>query len=255
MNSQDKLADAQTFPLYEFTTLMMSSDPWPVSCVGHGDGRDSLIALANSEAQKLGFTDWLDAYHNLHSPAAPAQPPAPEPQGVVDREALGREVRRIWIEWAREQPNPKPSWFVPWDELAEPDREVDRRIGEQIAMAALQLPQTAPNDTRGADERIVRFVGIDPLNIGAGATHPMLRDSWRFAFIEDADGALRFSYSDNGPLVATDAVHPVAAVGYVTDAGVTFYSDANCTISRKPPAGTELFTHGIPITGSEGERG
>lgn len=35
--------------------------------------------------------------------------------------------------WAREQPNPKPSWLVPWEELSEPEREVDRRIGEHFA--------------------------------------------------------------------------------------------------------------------------
>lgn len=51
----------------------------------------------------------------------------------MDREELGREVRRIWREWAREQDNPKPSWLVPWEGLSEPDREVDRRIGEGLA--------------------------------------------------------------------------------------------------------------------------
>ncbi len=49
-----------------------------------------------------------------------------------DREALGRKVRDIWIAWAREQAAPKPSWLVPWDGLSEPDREVDRRIGERL---------------------------------------------------------------------------------------------------------------------------
>ena len=51
---------------------------------------------------------------------------------MSDRETLGRLVREVWIAWAREQPNPKPSWLVPWDALAEPDREVDRRIGEVL---------------------------------------------------------------------------------------------------------------------------
>lgn len=45
----------------------------------------------------------------------------------VDREALGRLVRDVWIAWAKKQPSPKPSWLVPWEGLAEPDREVDRR--------------------------------------------------------------------------------------------------------------------------------
>lgn len=53
----------------------------------------------------------------------------------MTREALGRLVRDVWIAWAKEQPNPKPSWLVEWDGLSEPDREVDRRIGEVIAAA------------------------------------------------------------------------------------------------------------------------
>jgi hypothetical protein len=56
---------------------------------------------------------------------------------MIEREALGRLVREVWIEWAREQPNPKPSWLVPWDELSERDREVDRRIGERLAATTL----------------------------------------------------------------------------------------------------------------------
>ncbi len=49
-----------------------------------------------------------------------------------DDEELGRLVRDTWIVWAREQPNPKPSWLVPWEGLGEPDRDVDRRIGAAI---------------------------------------------------------------------------------------------------------------------------
>lgn len=48
------------------------------------------------------------------------------------RERLGKRVREIWILWAKEQPNPKPSWIIPWEELSEPDKEVDRRIGAAI---------------------------------------------------------------------------------------------------------------------------
>lgn len=51
------------------------------------------------------------------------------------REALGRLVREVWVKWAKEQLDPKPSWLVPWEGLAEPDREVDRRIGEAVARA------------------------------------------------------------------------------------------------------------------------
>jgi hypothetical protein len=53
------------------------------------------------------------------------------------REFVGKLVRRVWVGWAKEQPNPKPSWLVPYEELPEPDKEVDRRIGETVAMFAV----------------------------------------------------------------------------------------------------------------------
>ncbi len=54
-----------------------------------------------------------------------------------DREKLGQIVRQVWIEWAKEQPNPKYSWLKTWDSLTEPEKEVDRRIGETIWKMAL----------------------------------------------------------------------------------------------------------------------
>lgn len=50
-----------------------------------------------------------------------------------DHETLGRMVRDVWITWALEQPNPKPSWLVPWEQLPATDREVDIRIGRRLA--------------------------------------------------------------------------------------------------------------------------
>lgn len=55
----------------------------------------------------------------------------------LDPDELGRKVREIWIVWAKEQPNPKLSWLKPWEELSEPDKEVDRRIGMQIAVGVV----------------------------------------------------------------------------------------------------------------------
>ena len=49
---------------------------------------------------------------------------------TFDREILGQKVRQVWIMWAAKQPNPKPSWLLPWEQLSEVDREVDRQIGE-----------------------------------------------------------------------------------------------------------------------------
>ena len=51
----------------------------------------------------------------------------------IERDALGRLVREAWVRWALTQPNPKPSWLVPYDQLSEPDKEADRQIGEAVA--------------------------------------------------------------------------------------------------------------------------
>lgn len=50
----------------------------------------------------------------------------------IARDRGGRIVRAAWDAWAREQPdvNDHPSWTVPYDDLPERDREVDRRIYE-----------------------------------------------------------------------------------------------------------------------------
>jgi hypothetical protein len=56
---------------------------------------------------------------------------------VLDRDTLGEVVRKAWVEWAREQPDPKPSWLVPWGGLGEADREADRRIGAAVVQAVV----------------------------------------------------------------------------------------------------------------------
>lgn len=82
--------------------------------------------------------------------------PSPVPQEALplDRDTLGRMVREAWVRWAMTQPSPKPSWLLPYDELAEPDKEADRQIGEAIAKwtvihyearaALAPVPQEAP---------------------------------------------------------------------------------------------------------------
>lgn len=54
------------------------------------------------------------------------------------RERLGMRVRATWIAWAKEQSDiaEHPHWLTEWDQLSERDKEVDRRIGEDIAMNA-----------------------------------------------------------------------------------------------------------------------
>jgi hypothetical protein len=51
------------------------------------------------------------------------------------REPLGRLIREEWVKWASEQPDPKPSWLLPWEELDAGQREVDMRMGAAVAAA------------------------------------------------------------------------------------------------------------------------
>lgn len=55
-----------------------------------------------------------------------------EVQVAEPRELVGRLVRQVWVEWAREQPDAKPSWLLPWEELDAGQREVDMRIGAML---------------------------------------------------------------------------------------------------------------------------
>lgn len=52
------------------------------------------------------------------------------------REQLGRVVRNAWVNWALDQPDAKPSWLLPWEELDAGQQEVDMRIGEAVMRIA-----------------------------------------------------------------------------------------------------------------------
>jgi hypothetical protein len=54
------------------------------------------------------------------------------PDPAEPRELVGRLVRQVWVQWAREQPDPKPSWLLPWEELDDGQREADMRIGAML---------------------------------------------------------------------------------------------------------------------------
>ncbi len=60
---------------------------------------------------------------------------------MLSREELGKIVRAEWIRWAEQQPDAKPGWLLPWDDMTERDREADRRIGEAVADALQQEEQ------------------------------------------------------------------------------------------------------------------
>jgi hypothetical protein len=99
------------------------------------DARAELEVIADAVVGESVIADRPGQMSRLEKLAADireiASMVAPSP--TVDREALGRKVREVWIDWATQQLNPKASWLVPWEGLSEPDREVDRRIGERVA--------------------------------------------------------------------------------------------------------------------------
>ena len=74
-----------------------------------------------------------------------------------ERDELGRMVREAWVRWALTRPQPKPSWLVPYADLAEPDKEADRQIGEAIARWAL-IGDAVRNSTLEADALRYRYL-------------------------------------------------------------------------------------------------
>ena len=104
--------------------------------------------------------------HN-YQPGDPAEP----------RELVGRMVRQIWVEWAQQQPNPKPSWLLPWDELDTGQREVDMRIGAALFSAG----QRAESHTLARIAALGLPECITP-NVWAGIAHclmgPPPDDEW-----------------------------------------------------------------------------
>ena len=77
-----------------------------------------------------------------------------------EREWLGKLVRLAWVKWAQEQPEAKRDWLLPWEELDERFKEVDRQIGEFIASQcvtpALLVVETERDEARQALEQARR---------------------------------------------------------------------------------------------------
>lgn len=93
-----------------------------------GAGRDEI--LADYPLLEAGdITAALEyAARTLHADQLDGNRPLP-----WDRDALGGFVREAWVRWAETQPDPKPSWLVPYAALSEPEQEVYRQIGEVVA--------------------------------------------------------------------------------------------------------------------------
>lgn len=104
-------------------------------------GKSLLEAIAAIQFKGSPYETWHpadcpteivgDLFNDLTDPAL-STPGDAQASGVVDRDYGGRLVREAWVRWALTQPNPKPTWLVPYDELSEPDKEADRQIAEAL---------------------------------------------------------------------------------------------------------------------------
>jgi hypothetical protein len=45
--------------------LLVAADPWPLAGARGARDRLALVNLANAEAKRHGFDDWITAYHEL----------------------------------------------------------------------------------------------------------------------------------------------------------------------------------------------
>lgn len=48
-----------SFEYRAFLDFLMCSDPYPLD-----DGEEAVKGYANRQAVELGYSDWIDAYHN-----------------------------------------------------------------------------------------------------------------------------------------------------------------------------------------------
>ena len=132
----DRLTEAE---LAELERLLVNNDSHQIhaALLALAPRLITAARLANEQAERIaelehGATslDWNIKDHGIAVTGVAAQVLAiPE----ADNEFLGKKVREVWITWAREQPDPKPSWLLPWDRLSPADRDVDTRIGTRLA--------------------------------------------------------------------------------------------------------------------------
>ncbi len=149
-------------PFVETTDLLMNKKRVPEPDVNKFLA--SLKSVPCSKGDDKGNNADMKCAPDPKEPPCPNATPASTCDAVtVYRERLGEVVRNVWIDWAKEQLNPKPSWLLPWDKLAEPDREVDRRIGETLFRLGQQDAPTAPRPTTdyaGLVERLEKSASI-----------------------------------------------------------------------------------------------
>lgn len=79
-----------------------------------------------------------------HTPDATRASAAPETREIAPAwrvETWAEAIREAWVAWAKGQPNPKPSWLVPWDKCDEQTKDADRYIARYLlALYGAPLP-------------------------------------------------------------------------------------------------------------------
>jgi hypothetical protein len=117
---------------------------------------------------------------------------------------------------------------------------------------ALASNKAPPQPVPAGGYTPVNFVGINPLKIAEGACLPMIPDSWRFGF-RKTDTGFDFSFQDDGPLVAWEAVKEVIASNKAAAVAVGIASALpgaeawTITVCRAEdvPVGTKLYTAAV----------
>lgn len=108
----------------EDASAVRNSDDFSYICNASSDDFAAYIASVNPPA----VIELISEIKRLRNKATNGARDLP-----YDRDTLGRFVREAWVRWAESQPEPKPSWLLPYDELSEADKEADRQIGEALA--------------------------------------------------------------------------------------------------------------------------
>lgn len=114
-----------------------------------GIPRDVREAFTDAPLQRLA----VEVSRLARRPATSTEQ-APKPGDPAEpREALGAFVRQVWVEWAREQDDPKPSWLTSWDELDAGQREVDMRIGTALFEAGKKAAESVTEQVPATPKR------------------------------------------------------------------------------------------------------
>ena len=83
---------------------------------------------------------------------------------AFDRDVLGKVVRGAWVNFAQQQPNPKPHHLLPWEELDEDNKEVDRQIGEAIVTHLANAAPITDRTIRAWLMGFARRLGVLPMD-------------------------------------------------------------------------------------------